>query len=458
MKREIIQLFYDWKTRQNRKPLIVRGARQVGKTYTITEFANEKFTEFVKINLEEEPELRSLFKSNKPENIINQLSLLYKKKFVPGSTLLFIDEIQSCPEALISLRYFYEQMPDLHVIAAGSLLDHTLKEMKLSMPVGRIEFCYMYPLNFREFLWALSETSLSDYLDSFIPGAEISESVHVKLLNLLRFYFFIGGMPEAVNQYIKTNDLLEVTRVHNNILTSLKYDFAKYGNRNQQQSLLTVLNYIAQNAGKKIKYVNIDKEIRSANLKEALYKLEMSRLITIAKYTSSPGVPLTTNMKDDIYKAYFLDTGLANHLSKIQLLNIPQIMTINEGVLAEQFVAQELVTQNPPFIDPALFYWLREEKNANAEVDFIFQHRNKIYPLEVKSGKTGTLKSMHLYLFEKKLNVSIRLNADLPSFGEFPAKIWDGSNSGKLNYKLLSLPIYMTNQISRLLDHYENFG
>lgn len=199
-------------------------------------------------------------------------------------------------------------------------------------------------------------------------------------------------MPEAVNQYIKTNDLLEVTRVHNNILTSLKYDFAKYGNRNQQQSLLTVLNYIAQNAGKKIKYVNIDKEIRFANLKEALYKLEMSRLITIAKYTSSPGVPLTTNMKDDIYKAYFLDTGLANHLSKIQLLdNIPQIMTINEGVLAEQFVAQELVTQNPPFIDPDLFYWLREEKNANAEVDFIFQHRNKIYPLEVKSGKNRNL-------------------------------------------------------------------
>lgn len=451
MKREIIQLFYDWKTRQNRKPLVVRGARQVGKTYTITEFANEKFTNFVKINLEETPEQKSLFVSNKPENIINQLSLLYNKKIIPGSTLLFIDEIQSCPEALISLRYFYEQMPDLHVMAAGSLLDHTLNEMKLSMPVGRIEFCYMYPLNFREFLWASSENNLSDYIETFTPGTEISEAVHLKLLDLLRFYFFIGGMPEAVHQFVETNNLLEVTRVHNNILTSLKYDFAKYGNRNQQQSLITVLNYVAKNAGKKIKYVNIDKEIRSANLKEAFYKLEMSRLITIAKFTSSSGVPLTTNIKDDIYKAYFLDTGLANHLSKIQLLNIPEIMTINEGAMAEQFVAQELLTQNHPFIEPELFYWLREEKNSNAEVDFIYQHQNNIYPLEVKAGKTGTLKSMHLYLFEKKLNTGIRLNSDFPSFGDFPVNIWNGSNSNKLIYKLLSLPLYMTSQISRLL-------
>ncbi len=451
MKREIIQLFTEWKNRETRKPLIVRGARQVGKTYTILEFANLQFANSVTINLEELPELKSIFKTNNPKNIIQELSIIKNTDITPGQTLLFIDEIQSCPEAIVCLRYFYEQMPHLHVIAAGSLLDHTLSEIQLSMPVGRVEFCYMHPMCFNEFLWALSEEKLAGYIATFAFGETFSEAIHQKLLDIMRYYIFIGGMPEAVKVFVENQKLIDIERVQSSILTSLQYDFAKYGSKSQQRHLSSVLNYVAQNTGKKIKYVNIDNEIRSINLKEAFYKLEMSRVVSLVKHTASAGVPLTTHLNSEIFKAFFLDVGLANHLCKIQLIDPLNILTINEGALAEQFACQELLALATPFVEPQLYYWVREEKNANAEIDFIFQHNNLIYPVEVKAGKTGTLKSMHVYLFEKKLKTGIRLNTNTPSFGEFETKVRSGTTYTEIKYQLLSLPLYMTNQLPRLL-------
>jgi predicted AAA+ superfamily ATPase len=454
MKREIIQLFIEWKNRKNRKPLIVRGARQVGKTYIINEFANEQFVNFVSINLEETPDLKSLFRTTNSKNIIQELSILKKADINPGQTLLFIDEIQTCPEAIVALRYFYEQIPQLHVIAAGSLLDHTLNEMKLPMPVGRVEFCYLYPMNFKEFLWAISENKLADYINDFTFDQSFSEVLHKKLLDIMRYYFFIGGMPEAVRVFAENQKLIDVERVHSSILTSLQYDFSKYGTKSQQQYLSSVFNYVAKNPGKKIKYVNIDREARSVNLKEAFYKLEMSKVISIARHTASAGVPLTTHMNQDVFKSFFLDIGLANHLSRIQLIDPSHILTINEGALAEQFVSQELLTVPAPFDDPSLYYWIREEKNANAEVDFLFQHNNLIFPVEVKAGKTGTLKSMHLYLFEKKLKTGIRFNTDIPSVGEFKTKVRAGTSHSEITFRLLSLPLYMTSQLPRLLNYF----
>jgi uncharacterized protein len=454
MKREIIQLFVEWKNSKNRKPLIVRGARQVGKTYAINMFAKEHFVNSININLEENPELKSIFKSNNPLRIIHELSVIRNIDIIPGQTLFFIDEIQTSPEAIMSLRYFHEQMPQLDIIVAGSLLDHTLNDLKLSMPVGRVEFCYMYPMSFREFLWAISENKLADYLDNFNFDQDFSEAIHKKLLDIMRYYIFIGGMPEAVKVFAENQKLTDIERIHNSILTSLEFDFAKYGNRYQQQHLLSVLNYVGKNAGKKIKYVNIDKEIRSINLKEAFYKLEMSRIITLVKHTVSAGIPLTTHLNNDIFKAYFLDIGLANHMCHIQLIDPLNIITLNEGAIAEQFVAQELLNITTSFAEPKLYYWVREEKNANAEVDFLFQNKNFVYPIEVKAGKTGTLKSMHVYLLEKKMHTGIRLNTDIPSLGEFKTKVRSGINNSEINYHLLSLPLYMTNQISRLLDLY----
>ena len=452
MKRDIIQLLIEWKRRVNRKPMLVRGARQVGKTFAINEFGTHHFTSFVSINLEESPEYKSVFKTNNPKSILRELSVLKNRDIIPGQTLLFIDEIQSCPEAIVCLRYFYEQMPELHVIAAGSLLDHTLNEIQLSMPVGRVEFCYMYPMSFNEFLCALSEDKLLDYISTFTFGQSFSEAIHLKLLELIRYYIFIGGMPEAVKTFVESKKLLDIERIQSGILTSLKYDFAKYGSKSQQRHLISVLNYVAQNTGKKIKYVNIDKEVRSANLKEAFYKLEMSRVVSLVKHTASAGVPLTTHLNPDIFKAFFLDIGLANHLCKMQLIDPLNTLTINEGAMAEQFAYQELLTLSTPFDEPQLYYWVRAEKNANAEIDFIFQHNNLTYPVEVKAGKTGTLKSMHVYLLEKKLKTGIRLNTDMPSVGMFTTKVRSGTNHAEINYQLLSLPLYMCSQLPRLLS------
>jgi predicted AAA+ superfamily ATPase len=310
----------------------------------------------------------------------------------------------------------------------------------------------MHPMSFREFLWAISENKLADYIDTFNFSHPFSEAIHKKLLDVMRNYIFIGGMPEAVKVFVDNQKLIEVERVHSSILTSLQYDFAKYGSKSQQRHLSGVLNYVAQNTGKKIKYVNIDKEIRSVNLKEAFYKLEMSRVVTLVKHTASAGVPLTTHINSDIFKAFFLDIGLANHVCKIQLIDPLSIFTINEGALAEQFAAQELLTVVTSFDEPQLYYWVREEKNANAEVDFLFQNNNLVYPIEVKAGKTGTLKSMHVYLFEKKLKTGIRLNTDIPSLGKFTTKVRSGSTNSEITFQLLSLPLYMANQLPRLLN------
>ena len=452
MKRDIIQLLLGWKQRKNRKPLLIRGARQVGKTYAVEMFAKDNFKNYLKINFEEQPELKSLFNGKKPKAIIDELSVLFNTDIEPGKTLLFIDEIQSCAEAIVSLRYFHEQTPELHVIAAGSLLDHTLNEMKLSMTVGRIEFCYMHPMSFREFILALGEKKLSDYLDNFNLKIEISEAIHKKLIDHLRYYLFIGGMPEAVNNYIESKKLTDIERIHNSLLTSFQYDFAKYGTRIQQQHLITTLRYIGQHPCNKIKYVNIDKEVRSGYIKEAILKLEMSKVIHLVKHSSSPGVPLSKYVNDDVYKALFLDIGLSNNMNKIQLTDPLQICTINEGTMAEQFAGQELLTLHPAHIEPSLYFWSREEKNSNSEVDFLYKHKNHIYPVEIKAGKTGTLKSMHVFLFEKKLKTGIRFNTDLPSFGTFNAKVRSGKTNGELSYSLLSLQLYMINQLPRLID------
>ena len=443
MRREIVQFFINWKERPNRKPLIVRGARQVGKTFAIEQFGKQYFTNYLKINLEERLELHSIFKKNNTKTIIEDLSIVLNKDITPGKTLLFIDEIQSCPEAIITLRYFYEQFPNLHVIAAGSLLDHTLKEINFSMPVGRIEFCYMYPMSFKEFLWALSENKLVTYLENFKLENEINEAVHIKLLEILRLYFFIGGMPEAVQLYISQNKLIEIERTHANILTSLQHDFAKYGTRKQQEYLNLVLQYCAKNTGKKVKYVNVDHQSRSKYLKDAFNKLELSRLVHLIKHTNAKGIPITNNVKDEVFKPLFLDIGLSNHLGQIRLIEIPDIMTINEGAIAEQFIGQELLTLPNAYIDSKLYYWVREAKSTNAEIDYLYQSKNTIIPVEVKAGKTGSLKSLHVYLFEKKNKTGIRFNTDKPSIGTFKTKIRIGKSTEEVSYKLISLPLYM---------------
>lgn len=455
MKREIEDYFINWKNSYKRKPLILRGARQVGKTFIVDKFAHENFKYYLKINLEQNSDLLTIFETNNPERIINDLTILFQIPIVDNQTLIFIDEIQCSPKAIASLRYFYEQKPDLHIIAAGSQLDHTLNEIQYSMPVGRVEFAYMYPLTFKEFLWAMNENAIVNLIENFSLENSISIAIHNKISELLRLYFFIGGMPEAVDNYINTKNLLNIEKIHSNIITSIQYDFAKYGTRKQQEFLKDVLNYVVNNIGRKVKYMNINKNAPSVLLKDSFLKLEMSRIIHLIRYTNSTNIPITQYQDNDVFKPVFFDIGLVNHLAKIKLTDIQNLVTDFEGALAEQFVFQELIVGNEIFSEQKLNYWSRDAKNSNAEIDCLYQIENKIFPLEIKAGKRGTLKSLHIFLAEKNKNLGIRLNLDLPTYGQNLEANINLQDIKTLNYQLLSLPIYFARNLKNIIKRLE---
>ncbi len=452
MKRFLMEYLEGWIANPRRKPLILRGARQVGKTYLIDKLGQSSFKYYLKANPERNPELKSVFEQNNPQIIINELSAIYNVPVIECETLIFIDEIQSLPEAIIALRYFYEDMPGLHIVAAGSLLDHTLNEIQYSMPVGRLEFAYLYPMNFPEFLIANGQEALYNYISLFDFDKLFSKAIHKKLVGWLRLYFFIGGMPEAVKAYVETQNLLEVEKIQQSILTSFKYDFAKYGSRKEQEYLNECLEYAGGNIGKKVKYSNINKNAHSRDLKEALIKLQLSRIIHLVYKTGSSKVPINQYQDKNIFKLLFLDIGLACNLAKIKLNEIQDIVTDFEGILAEQFIGQELISGFEPFEDAGLFYWLREKRGSGSEVDFLFQIGNHIFPIEVKAGKTGSLKSLHVYLAEKKQNKAVRFNLDLPSFGkDLTAKTNLNMENSSFEFDLYSLPLYLAAFIRKIV-------
>lgn len=452
MKRLLTSYLLEWKESPNRKPLILRGARQVGKTYLIDKLGKSSFKYYLKVNPEKDPSLQYVFQHKNPQLIINELTALYNIPIIENETLLFIDEVQVLPDALAALRYFYEEMPRLHIVAAGSLLDHILNEIPFSMPVGRVEFAYLQPMNFVEFLMANNENGLVQYLEAFQTELTFSEAIHLQLLNWLRLYYFIGGMPEAVKMYSETKQLQEVEKVHASILTSFQYDFSKYGTRKLQEYLYDSMVYSAGNVGHKIKYTNIHKTAHSSYIKDALQKLEWSRIINLVRRTGSSKVPINQYVDKDFYKPIFLDIGLLCHLGGIKLSDIDSLTTNFEGTLAEQFVGQELLTTFSFFEDPKLYFWARENKSASAEIDFLLQIRNKIYPIEVKSGKSGTLKSLQVYLKKKNQTDAIRFNTDLPSYGKnLSASINIKGEVGELTYNLLSLPLYLSYFVRQLV-------
>lgn len=451
MIRFFTEYLIDWKNRNHRKPLIVRGARQVGKTYTIEKFGNEYFSEVIKINFEEAPDLQQFFKTNDVEQIVRNLEIYFGKKILISETLLFLDEIQACPEAIGTLRYFYEKLPDLHVIAAGSLLDHTLNDLQYSMPVGRVEFAYMYPLQFYEFLFAVEENPLVEFLKNYTIQEEIPQPIHNKLLRLIRLYFTIGGMPEAVKIYAETKSLLDTERIHESIIKSLEFDFSKYGTRSQQITMIKLLKYIPKATGQKFKYSNFDHSIRSETIRRALNLLSMSRVSYLVHNTKATGIPLENGAVEKIFKTLFLDIGLSNHILKLRPADLENINLTNEGSLAEQFIGQELLCSPPYFIDNSIYYWMREQRNSEAEIDYLIQSGNQIIPIEVKAGKTGTLKSLQVFVTERNLDQAIRFNADVPSSVQVKTAIKIGNGMKKVNFQLISLPIYLVQEYSRFL-------
>ncbi len=456
MKRSAENELIAWKSRVGRKPLVVRGARQVGKTFLVETFGKDFFESVLTVNLEQKDDLHPLFDRMEAKRVVQELGLYFNQTVTPGKTLVFLDEIQACPKAIACLRYFHEEIPDLHVIAAGSLLDFTLREFKHSMPVGRIEYLHLSPLTFQEFLSALGEAVLADYLGTYHIGDEIGEAVSAKLHELLRLFFFVGGMPAAVAAYAERHDLIEVQRILASIAMTLQDDFAKYGTRTQQRNMRQVLRYVPRNIGRKVRYVNINRDVRSGELRTALELLELSRIVTLVRHSPANGIPLGAEASETHFKPLFLDVGLCNNLCGLSLPDATELLAAQEGRLAEQFIGQELRALPPAFEERPLFYWHREAKNANAEVDYLHTHEGNIIPVEVRAGTSGSLKSIQVFLSEKKRSLALRFNMDQPSLGSFSADIGAKTGAKNISFTLLSLPLYLAGQTDRLLrEHFK---
>ena len=395
MYRVVVDDLKKWKESDRRKPLLLRGARQVGKTYSVIEFGKEYFDGNVHVfNFEKNPELESIFEENLDSNrIFTELELFVGKSITSGTDLLFFDEIQECPKAIMSLRYFYEEKPDLHVIAAGSLLEFVLGEIRF--PVGRLQVLYMHPMTFDEFLLATNKELLAHKIKSC--KEPIAESITELVNKEMYKYFLVGGMPECVDTFVKTNSYLEVAKVQEDLLATYRQDFSKYAGHSDKRCLDTVLTSVARKAGEQIKYTKLSDEFTSPTIKKAFDLLETARLFTKVSSASPSGLPLGANISDKRFKTVFLDIGLLSNLIGFysdRTIDKSKFQSAYNGKMAEQFVGQELRAASKGKI----YYWSREAKSSSAEVDFLVESEGEIVPVEVKSGKSGSLKSLHLLL------------------------------------------------------------
>ncbi len=442
----------NWMQRPNRKPLIVRGARQVGKTFLIRHFGKSNFNNTIEINFEKKPDLASLFVSKDPHRIVTLLELQTGQTITAGSTLLFLDEIQAAPQVIETLRYFFEEHPGLHVIAAGSLLEFALEQPAFPVPVGRIEYMYLGPLQFEEYLLAKGEERLVAFIRAFDFKDFIAPPLHDKLLNHVREFMIVGGMPASVRATVKATSLTAVEAEKQSILETFIDDFGKYAGKTDPERLRKVFTRIPLLVGQRLKYANIDREDQARNLSHALTLLCRALVMFRVHHTAGNGIPLRAETRETLFKPLFLDVGLLCSACGLNLLNIEtatDLLQVNQGSICEQFVGQHLLYSQPSFIKPELFFWMREERSSNAEVDYVISTGPRIIPIEVKAGKTGTLKSMQVFLATKGYPTGVRINTDQPTRHQAAYAL---PRLTEKKFELLSIPFYLIGQLHRLLQ------
>ncbi len=414
MKRKIDVYLDAWRISENRKPLLVRGARQVGKTYSVRN-QGKKFEHYLEVNFEEEKDIRKIFEGSlNPAVIVEKLSAFYKVPVLPGKTLLFLDEIQSCPQAISSLRFFYEKKPEIHIIAAGSLLEFALESLP-SLGVGRLASLFMYPMSFHEFLNSTGDEALAKAVSDADFNTPIEAAFHNRLIDRLRTFFIIGGMPEVVQNYIMNGDLLKCQNILDQLLTTFMDDFAKYKKRAPVARLEEVFRSISFQAGQKFKYSKVDPVVSSAVLKDALELLVKAGLAYKIHHSSAQGIPLGAQIDPRKFKVALFDTGMHQRLLGLDLSTIivaDDLNSINAGNIAEIFTALEILSYSNPETRNQLFYWHRESKSSNAEVDYILQKGRQIIPLEVKSGTKGQMQSMRQFMSERDSEYGIRISLE----------------------------------------------
>lgn len=427
-----------WAEETEPLPLLLRGARQVGKTYTITNFASKQFDNHVYINLETDKEFIDDFRSLDTQRIINKIFALKNIELIAGKTLLIIDEIQECPEAIVALRYFYEQKPGLHVAAAGSLLDFALNSGEISVPVGRVQYLFMQPMSFMEFLLACGNKGLCEYIQKLNLCERTDHSIHLRLIEELKTYLMLGGMPGVLARYLKHDKTFpQAFKYQDSIINTYQDDFKKYAKKSEQKYLVKTFQAVPGLVGTKLKYSNIDRDYKAADLRNALELLVEANIIQLIKATQPHSRPLAVLASDKDFKPLFLDVGL---MQKIFGLDLELIYSGNwhataAGGIAEQLVGQELLAYGDCYRPRNLYYWYRDRGAAKAEIDFLLDFNGRVLPLEVKSGSNGHLKSLKLCMTDYKLNLGIKCSQE------------------DLSYKqgILSVPLYAISELKRLV-------
>jgi predicted AAA+ superfamily ATPase len=449
--RKAIDYLLEWKRRAVRMPLVIRGARQVGKSCLVQIFAKENFENFIEINFERDRVSRSDFEQESAFEIVKRLELRFNCNITPGKTLLFLDEIQAAPELFAKLRYFHEELPELHVITAGSLLEFMLEEHEFSMPVGRVEYFHLGPMSFSEFLLAAGKNSWGDFLDNYQLGDDFPNSLHHELSHMLQLYFCIGGMPKVIDTYIKSNSLRECDIIKGSIVETYIDDFAKYGRRINHQRLLHVFNAVPRMVGEKVRYVNISRDDSSREVSKALHLFESARVFSRVNHSASRGLPLDAEIKSNIFKLLVLDVALLVYqcgLNLADIQDIDKLTCINNGALAEQLIGQHLLYRKDLYRTPRIHYWARENPSSNAEIDYVIAVGSQIVPIEVKAGKTGSLRSLNQFIYERQLPLGLRFNMDIPSLVNSSGKL---TNGNEYSFQLISLPLYMVEQAERMI-------
>jgi uncharacterized protein len=405
MRRKIEEELKIWKDSKKPKPLLLRGARQVGKTFTVEKFGKESFENLIVINFEEDASFISIFENElDPEKILQKIKLRFKKEIQCSTTLIFLDEIQLCPRAIQAMRFFYEKLPGLHIIGAGSLLEFALRSGEISIPVGRVKYLFMRPLSFEEFLEVRNNYQALEFINKLSLKDPLDDQIHEELLKEFRLYALIGGMPGLVQEYLDTEDIFSVGQEQIDLMNTYKDDFSKYSKNKENFYMNILLKKLPSLLGTKFKYSKIDPEIRTEYLKEAVFLLEKSQLIHRIRRASGAGLPFESHSSEKDFKLIFLDIGIANSFLDLfkDLTESENLENLASGALAEQIVGQELAAYQSPYKKSELYYWERDGKESSAEVDYLFSYLGQIYGIEVKAGKTGKLKS--LYQFIKKYN------------------------------------------------------
>lgn len=447
----------EWTSRPSHKPLLLRGARQTGKSTAVRHLA-ESFESFVEINFEKQASYKPLFevKDIDVKKIVAQISAMAGKRIESGKTLLFLDEVQACPEAIMSLWFFKEDLPELHVVAAGSLLEFALEDLS-SFGVGRIHSMFMFPMTFDEFLIANGEQLLLEARNHASSTHPLPQPLYEKLVGLMRTFMLVGGMPEAVAKWVETHDYLACQEVQDDIVVTYEDDFPKYRKKIDPTLLRLTLRSAAVQATKKFVYSAVGGNYKITEVKKALDMLAKAGIIIPVTHTDGNGLPLGSEADTSYQKMLLLDTGLMLRLLNMTTGDISelteQILTsditdlINKGPIAEMLAGLELLHYRTPNIRHEMYYWQRHSKNSQAEVDYISSYRQTVLPIEVKAETQGGMKSLWMFMREKKLANAIRCS--LENFGAFNHEDPEAVDATR---HVQLCPLYAISQMDRVLQ------